>query len=183
VTVPSAFLVVLWRSRYKLALRDMAAAKAFFESAKLSTGVISTAPSLRRAGRRDVQRAPRQKAATVRCAGSSAHDRLANSVAATTSCVTSSVPALEPISTSPPTAAGSLPSPPRNGFESVASRLKIQSFIEPAILPGTSADRTLSKTCVDLDFNCTRTASNRASPRNTGTAILGGPVALGDLVG
>jgi putative transposase len=62
--------------------RDMAAAKAFFESAK--------------------------KAATVRCTGSSAQDRLANSVAPTTSCVTFSVPAPEPISKSPPTTAGSI---------------------------------------------------------------------------
>jgi hypothetical protein len=47
------------------------------------------------------------KAATVQCAGSSAHDQLANSVAPTTSCVTFSVPAREPIGKSPPTAAGS----------------------------------------------------------------------------
>src|ERR1700735_5306625 len=47
------------------------------------------------------------KAATVRCAGSSAHDRLATSAVPTTSYATFSVPAPEPISKSPPTTAGS----------------------------------------------------------------------------
>ena len=47
------------------------------------------------------------KAATARCAGSSAHDRLATSVVPTTSYATFSVPAPEPISKSPPTTAGS----------------------------------------------------------------------------
>jgi transposase-like protein len=110
--------------------RDMAAAKAFFESAKMVTRITpdrvttdghDSIPA--RSGRRWAQVCgtatasisttgwskiiAASKVATVRCAGSSAHDRLANSVAATTSCVTSSVSALEPISTFPPTAAGS----------------------------------------------------------------------------
>jgi hypothetical protein len=42
------------------------------------------------------------KSATVRCAGSSAHDRLATSVVPTTSYATFSVPTPEPISKSPP---------------------------------------------------------------------------------
>jgi hypothetical protein len=44
-------------------------------------------------------------AATVRCVGSSARDRLAASAGPTTSCATSSVPAPAPISKSPPTTA------------------------------------------------------------------------------
>jgi putative transposase len=110
--------------------RDMAAAKAFFESAKTITGV--TPDRVTTDGHDSYPRAIRttlapvcgiatasisitdwskiiaaSKAATVRCAGSSAHDRLANSAAPTTSCVTFSVPAPEPISKSPPTTAGS----------------------------------------------------------------------------
>ena len=46
-------------------------------------------------------------AATVRCVGPKAHDRLANSVVPTTRCAPSFVPAPEPIGQSPPTAAGS----------------------------------------------------------------------------
>src|SRR6202790_5612725 len=110
--------------------RDMAAAKAFFESAKMVTGVTPDRVTTdgqdsypARSGRPWEQVCPiatasisitgwskiiaASKAATVRCAGSSAHDRLANSVAPTTSCVTFSVPAPEPISKSPPTTAGS----------------------------------------------------------------------------
>jgi hypothetical protein len=48
-----------------------------------------------------------------------------------TSCATFSVPAPKPISKSPPTTAGSLPSPHRNGSECVASRLKKSTFIQP----------------------------------------------------
>ena len=47
------------------------------------------------------------RADTVRCAGSSARDQLADSAAPSTSCVTFSVPVPEPISKSPPTIAGS----------------------------------------------------------------------------
>jgi hypothetical protein len=106
--------------------RDMAAATAFFESAKMVTGVtpdrvttIAATVILARSGRpwakvcgiatagisiTDWSKIiAASKAATVRCAGSSAHDRLANSVAPTTSCVTFSVPAPELISKSQPT--------------------------------------------------------------------------------
>ena len=110
--------------------RDMAAAKAFFQSAKMVTGVTPDRvitdghDSYPRAIRTTPGAAVRHrnsqylnnwwskitaasKAAMVRCAGSRALDRLANFVAPTTSFVTSSVPAPEPISKSPPTTAGS----------------------------------------------------------------------------
>jgi hypothetical protein len=64
------------------------------------------------------------KAATVRCAGSCAHDRLANSVAPTTSYVTFSVPAPEPISKCPPTTVGSTSFADRNSLECAGRRLK-----------------------------------------------------------
>ena len=110
--------------------RDMAAAKAFFASAKMVTGI--TPDQVTTDGHDSYPRAIRttlgavcgiatasisttdwskiiagSKAATVRCAGSRAHDRLANSAGPTTSCATSYVPAPEPISKSPPTTAGS----------------------------------------------------------------------------
>jgi transposase-like protein len=110
--------------------RDMAAAIAFFEQAIMVTGV---APDRVTTDGHDNFRARSgqcwahvcaiatasisttdwskiiavSKAATARCAGSSAHDRLATSVEPMTSCATFSVPAPEPISTSPPTTAGS----------------------------------------------------------------------------
>jgi putative transposase len=111
--------------------RDMTAATAFFESAKMVTGV--TPDRVTTDGHDSYPRANRttlgaqvfgiatasisitawskiiaaSKAATVRCAGSSAHDQLAVSVAPTTSCATSSVLVPEPISKSPLTTAGS----------------------------------------------------------------------------
>jgi transposase-like protein len=110
--------------------RNMAAAKAFFESAKMVTGITpdrvttdghdsypwairtTLGPGVRH---RDGQYLNNDwskiiaasKAATGRCAGSSAHNRLTGSVEATLSYATSSVPALEPISKSPPTTADS----------------------------------------------------------------------------
>jgi transposase-like protein len=109
---------------------DMTAAKAFFASAKMVIGVTSDRfttgkyDSYPRAIRTVLGTVVRhrdspylsnrleqdhrgRKATTARCAGSSAHDRQANSVAPTTNCVTSSVPSPEPISKSPPTTAGS----------------------------------------------------------------------------
>ncbi len=110
--------------------RDIAAANAFFESAKMVTGV--TPDRVTTDGHDSYPRAIRtilgegvrhrdsqylnnrleqdhtaSKAATVRCAGSSARDRPGNSVAPTTSCVISFVPAPKPISKSPPTTASS----------------------------------------------------------------------------
>jgi transposase-like protein len=106
--------------------RDMTAATAFFESAKMVTGVTpdrvttdghDSYPGAIRtslgAGVRHRDSSisitdwskiiAASKAATVRCAGSSAHDRLANSVAPMTSYVTFSVPAPGSISKCPPT--------------------------------------------------------------------------------
>ena len=48
------------------------------------------------------------KVATNRCVGSSAHDRLTGSVAATMNCATSSVPAPVLINMFPPAATGSI---------------------------------------------------------------------------
>jgi hypothetical protein len=110
--------------------RDMAAAKAFSESAKMVTGV--TPDRVTTDGHDRYSRAIRtvlgkvygiatasisitdwskiiaaSKVAMVRCAGSRAHDRPLNSAGPTTNCATSYVPAPEPISQSPPTTAGS----------------------------------------------------------------------------
>jgi transposase-like protein len=126
--------------------RDMAAAKAFFESAKTITGV--TPDRVTTDGHDSYPRAIRttlapvcgiatasisitdwskiiaaSKAATVRCAGSSAHDRLANSAELMTSCVIFSVPVPEPISKSRRPPQVPFPSPHRNGFECIGSRL------------------------------------------------------------
>ena len=106
--------------------RDMAAAKAFFRSAKTVTGV--TPDRVTTDGHDSYPRAIRtklgkacgtapaatstidwsritvaSKAATSRCVGSSAHDQRAGSVEATTNCVTSSVPAPALINMFPPT--------------------------------------------------------------------------------
>jgi hypothetical protein len=96
--------------------RDMAAAQTFFVSAKMVTGVtpdrvtpdgpdsysraiwttvcgIATANISITGWSKNIAVS---KAAMVRCAGSSAHDRLADFAKPTTSCVTFSVPAPEP---------------------------------------------------------------------------------------
>jgi hypothetical protein len=88
---------------------DMATAKAFFESAKMVTGTVTLVRSERcwaqvcaiatasTASTASISITgwskiiAVSKADTVRCAGSSAGDRLAGSAGATTSCVTSSV--------------------------------------------------------------------------------------------
>jgi hypothetical protein len=110
--------------------RDMSAEKAFFELAKMVTGI--TPDRVTTDGHDSYPRAiwttlaqlcgiatasisitdwskiiVVSKAATVQCAGSRAHDRLADSVAPTTNCVPFSVSAPELISKSPPTTAGS----------------------------------------------------------------------------
>jgi transposase-like protein len=110
--------------------RDMAAAKAFFQSAKTVTDVIpdrvttdghdSYPRAIRtKLGEGVKHRTSRylnnrleqvivaSKVDTSRCVGSSAHDRLTGSVEATTNCVTSSVPAPALINKLPRTPAGS----------------------------------------------------------------------------
>nr|WP_216856527.1 DDE-type integrase/transposase/recombinase [Acidisphaera sp. S103] len=110
--------------------RDMTAAKAFFEATKMVTDVtpdrVTRAASQLFARDPDDPRSRRapfaiantsitdwsriiavQKAATARCAGSRARDRLADLAGPTTSCVTSPVPVPKPTSRSPPTIAGS----------------------------------------------------------------------------
>jgi len=111
--------------------RDMAAAKAFFESAKMVTGI--TPDRITTDGHDSYPRAIRtpwaqacgtattsisttawskiigvSKDATVQCAGSSARDQPADFAERTMSYVTFSVLAPEPISQSPPTTAGSI---------------------------------------------------------------------------
>ena len=109
--------------------RDMAAAKAFFQSAKTVTDVIPDRvttdghDSYPRAIRTKLGEGVKHRTSrylnnrleqdhrgikvdTSRCVGSSAHDRLTGSVEATTNCVTSSVPAHVHINKLPPTPAG-----------------------------------------------------------------------------
>jgi putative transposase len=110
--------------------RDMAAAKAFFGSAKMVTGVTparvttdghdsyprairtTLGKGVRHRTSRYLNNRPEQDHRGVKgrygpMRGSSAHDRLAGIAGPTMSCVTSSVPAPAPISRLPPTIADS----------------------------------------------------------------------------